>query len=212
MGFWAAGNTALLDKTAPTGSARQAASWAVAVVLHVFFLFVLGLMISAPDDPEPIGVETPMLVVNIPPPPPPLEAPNEGFNTDISPRFRPRPTPRMFEPAQSARVGSAAEALFRYWCANRPDTAEATGRMCPSDVVMNGLAALPNRGLLNQDDMTSALGMPGYTLEEAGVQRGWRKPRAPSGQDGMASREQSHRDDTAEVFGGFPWDAKPTGR
>lgn len=210
MGFWAAGNAALLDTAVRPGAARGIWAWAVAIALHAVFIVVLALMIRAPDFVVEPEVDTPLVVVNVPPPPPPLEVPNEGYIAAMSPRFRPRQAARVMAPHESSRTGSAAEALFRYWCENRPDTAEATGRMCPSDVIMNGLAALPDRGLLGQNDMAS-IGMPGYTLEEAGVQRGWRKRRPPTGQDGLAQKDASHRDDASEVFGGFPWDAKPGG-
>lgn len=110
--------------------------------------------------------------------------------------------------------GSAAEALFRYWCSKRPDTIEATGRMCPSDVVMNGLSALPERGLRGNPDAGSlfSAGDQGYTIDEAAARRGWVKPEPPTGQDAQkVTTDKIAGPHSDGVYGGFPWDVTPTG-
>ena len=196
---------------------RRALPWACAIALHILIILFAGYLISPPVDfvkQEPPR-ELPFTFVRLPPPPPKLDGALADLSLSIMPRFRPRMVmPRGVPLRMTTEHGSAAEAFFRYWCANRPDTIEATGRMCPSDVVMNGLAALPERGLLGNRDAGSLFGAGdrGYTIDEAAVRRGLVKPRPPAGQDAQKAPTDkttgAHSDD---VYGGFPWEAKPTG-
>jgi hypothetical protein len=198
---------------------RRAAPWAAAVVLHVLFFIAAGYLITAPPEwlkSEP-DTEQSFEVVHLPPPPPRVDGELAPTSSSIMPRFRPRYfLPRGVPLITTHEYGSAAEALFRYWCSNRPDTIEAAGRLCPSDVPFNGLAALPERnGLIGEPDAGALLGAgdQGMTLDEAAVRRGWIKPKPPTGQDALKAKTDktvgAHSDD---VYGGFPWDATPTGR
>ena len=197
---------------------RRARPWAAAIGLHILLALFAGYLIAPPIDfvkQEPPR-EVPIAVVRLPPPPPKLDVAFAGIALSIMPRFRPRIVKPVGVPLQmTTERGSAAEALFRYWCANRPDTIEATGRMCPSDVVMNGLAALPERGLLGNPDAGSLLGAGdrGYTIDEAAARRGWVKPKPPTGQDAQKATTDKvtgpHSDD---VYGGYPWDVTSTHR
>ena len=197
---------------------RRALPWACAIGLHVLLLLFAGYLISPPRDfvkQEPPR-EQPFAFVRLPPPPPKLDGALSDVAISIMPRFRPRIVMQQGAPLiTSSQHGSAAEALFRYWCANRPDTIEAAGRQCPSDVVMNGLAALPERGLLGNRDAGDLFGAgdQGYTIDEAAARRGWVKPKPPSGQDAQKATTDKvtgpHSDD---VYGGYPWDATPNSK
>ena len=201
---------------APSFVRRRALPWGLAIALHVLLFLFAGYLIEAPLDflkREPPREQS-FAVVRLPPPPPKLNGALAEINTTIMPRFRPRVVRPSGVALQMTTVrGSAAEAIFRYWCANRPDTIEATGRNCPSDVVMNGLAALPERGLLGDNDAGALLGAAdrGYTLDEAAVRRGWIKPHPPSGQDAQAeTTDKVTGPHSSDVYGGKPWDMKPT--
>jgi hypothetical protein len=202
----------------PNFVSRRALPWAAAIALHVLLAVFAGYLIAPPIDfvkQEPPRDE-PFAFVRLPPPPPKIDAALADIAIAIMPRFRPRVVRPVGVPLQmTTERGSAAEAIFRYWCANRPDTIEATGRLCPSDVVMNGLAALPERGLLGDPDAGSLFGAgdQGYTIDEAAARRGWVKPKPRIGQDAQKAKTDKvtgpHSDD---VYGGYPWDATPRGR
>ena len=197
---------------------RRALPWAAAIALHILLVALAGYLIAPPLDymkQEPPR-DHPFAVVRLPPPPPKLDGTLSDVSINILPRFRPRyRLPQGVPLITTTERGSAAEALFRYWCSNRPDTIEAAGRMCPSDVVMNGLAALPERGLIGNADASSLFGAGdrGYTVDEAAARRGWVKPKPPTGQDALKAKTDkttgAHSDD---VYGGYPWEATPTGR
>ena len=204
----------------PTKVTRRAAPWAAAIALHVVLVLLAGYLIAPPQylfKLEPPDEEHHFAVVHLPPPPPRLEGELAATAISIMPRFRPRYfLPKGVPLITTREYGNAAEALFRYWCMNRPDTIEATGRMCPSDVPFNGLAALPQRnGLIGEPDAGTLLGAgdQGMTLDEAAARRGWVKPKPPTGQDALRAKTDktvgAHSDD---VYGGMPWDATPTGR
>ncbi|MBI1213885.1 MAG: hypothetical protein GC190_20680 [Alphaproteobacteria bacterium] len=196
---------------------RHAAPWGAAVVLHVLFFIAFGYLIAPPPDLlKPDETVVPLAWVHLAPPPPRLEGELAPTSISIMPRFRPRYYLPKGVPLISTReYGNAAEALFRYWCTNRPDTIESTGRLCPSDVPFNGLAALPeHNGLIGNSDAGALLGAGdrGYTIDEAAARRGWVKPKPPTGQDGLQTKTDkatgAHSDD---VYGGYPWDATPYG-
>jgi len=196
----------------------RALPWIAAIALHLLLVVLAGYLITPPHDylkPEP-AAERSFAVVRLPPPPPRLEGAPSDVAMSIMPRFRPRYyLPKGVPLITTAPYGSPAEALFRYWCTNRPDTIEASGRMCPSDVPFNGLAALPERGTGRDDDASTLLGAGdrGYTVDEAAVRRGWIKPKPPTGQDALKNQTDkttgAHSDD---VYGGYPWEQTPTRR
>ena len=171
-----------------------------------------GYLITPPQEfakLEPPEV-TPLTFIRLPPPPPKLDGALADVAISIMPRFRPRIVmPRGVPLITTTERGSPAEALFRYWCSNRPDTIEAAGRACPSDVMTNGYAALPDRGLIGDADAGTLLGAQdqGYTIDEAAVRRGWIKPKPPKGQDAQKAVTDktvgAHSDD---VYGNYPWD------
>lgn len=210
-------------RSAPAGGVsrfinRRALPWACAIALHIVIVLFAGYLIAPPLDflKQQTPREESFAVVRLPPPPPKLQGALADVSISIMPRFRPRVVMPRGAPLQmTTERGSAAEALFRYWCANRPDTIEATGRMCPSDVIMNGLAALPERGLLGNQDAGALLGAgdQGYTIDEAAARRGWVKPKPPSGQENQKAVTDKvtgpHADD---VYGGYPWDVTPTSK
>lgn len=198
---------------------RRIAPVSAAVALHILLVLAAGYLIAPPREmlkPEP-PAERPFAVVRLPPPPPRLEGELAPTAVTIMPHFRPRYfLPKGVPLITTREYGNAAEALFRYWCSNRPDTIEATGRLCPPDTAFNGLAALPQRsGLIGEPDAGALLGAgdQGMTLDEAAARRGWIKPKPPTGQDALKNKTDktvgAHSDD---VYGGFPWDATPTGR
>ena len=198
---------------------RRVVPLSAAIALHIVLVLTAGYLIAPPHEflrPEP-PEEHHYVVVHLPPPPPRLEGELAATSASIMPRFRPRYyLPRGTPLITTHQYGNAAEALFRYWCSNRPDTIESTGRMCPSDVPFNGLAALPERnGLIGEPDASTLLGADdrGMTLDEAAARRGWVKPKPPSGQDALKAKTDktvgAHSD---EVYGGYPWEATPTGR
>ena len=199
-------------------ASHRALPWACAIALHIVLVLFASYLIAPPRDflkQEP-PQQQPFAVVRLPPPPPKLDGALANVSISIMPRFRPRIVrPEGVPLLMTTERGSAAEALFRYWCSNRPDTIEAAGRMCPSDVMMNGLAALPERGTLGNPDAGTLLGAQdqGYTLDEAATRRGWVKPKPPTGQDAQKAITDktvgAHSDD---VYGGYPWDAKPNSR
>ena len=198
--------------------AGRALPWIAALALHVVFFIMLGVLMKPPPDfiePE-TQPEQVMAVVRLPPPPPQLAGAFAETPASIMPRFRPRiPMPQGVPLIMTREPGSAAEALFRYWCTNRPDTIESTGRMCPSDVPFNGLAALPERGLIGAPDASTLLGAAdrGYTIDEAAVRRGWVKPKPQTGQDALSNKtDKTTGAKSDEVYGGYPWEATPTGR
>jgi hypothetical protein len=206
------------DRGSESSLTARALPWIAALALHALFVVVAGYVLVAPRDyvrPEEETVR-PFLVVRLPPPPPRLEGALADTTVNILPRFRPRiPMPQGVPLIMTRERGSAAEALFRYWCTNRPDTIESTGRMCPSDVPFNGLAALPERGMIGEPDASALLGADdrGYTIDEAAVRRGWVKPKPPSGQDALQGKtDKTTGAKSDEVYGGYPWDVTPTGR
>lgn len=199
-------------------ASTRAFPWAAAIALHVLLVILAGYLIAPPRfalKPEREKEEV-FAVVRLPPEPPRIQGAPADTSFNIMPRFRPRyHLPKGVPLITTTERGSAAEALFRYWCTNRPDTIEAAGRMCPSDVPFNGLAALPERGGLGNDDASTLLGAAdrGMTLDEAAVRRGWAKPRPPAGQDALKETTDkttgAHSD---EVYGIYPWEATPTRR
>jgi hypothetical protein len=198
---------------------RRALPWTAAIVLHILLFAFAGYLIAPPLDymkKDQLQEAPPLLVVRLPPPPPKMTGELAAIASTIMPRFRPRyHMPKGVPLITTTQRGSPAEALFRYWCSNRPDTIEATGRLCPSDVIMNGLAALPERGLIGDADASTLLGAAdrGYSIDEAAVRRGWVKPKPPIGQDGLKGKTDkvtgAHSDG---VYGDYPWDVKQSGR
>ncbi len=210
-----------VSRSAPAGGVpniarRHAVPWGAAIGLHVLLFLFAGYLIAPPFDflkDEKLVVK-PVTFERLPPPPPKLEGDLAAVTITMSPRFRPRIVKPQGVPLKMTNeFGSPAVALFRYWCANRPDTMEATGRTCPNDVPFTGLAALPQQALSNHADAGALFGPgdQGYTIDEAAARRGWVKPK-PSAEAAQRAKTDktvgAHSDD---VYGGMPWDATPYG-
>jgi hypothetical protein len=156
-----------------------------AVAIHVFAL--LGLALSISFKTSKLSVVEPQIVAVAMPPPRPPDV--ETFGTTdspvILPRFRPR-EPLGLTPEIRQRRGDPALAVWRYLCNRDPALGEAAQRACPEDLRQVDVGV---RDPLNRQGDAGVMignGTATMSLEEAGVKRGWIKPRPPRGQSGLA--------------------------
>lgn len=172
----------------PPGAARRIAAFAVAVVLHVAVLWALVASISFQlAVPEEIKHEPKIIAMaprETPPPPDVVQIGPIDIETQ-RPRFRPR-VPTV---SRQVQEGDPALAVWTYLC-NRD---RALGRIVkiacpepPSDVNLGLLDPLNRRG----GDFGMLFGRETKTmsLDEAGVARGWTKPKPEQGQGMLLDR------------------------
>jgi hypothetical protein len=167
----------------PPGAARRTLALALAIVFHVAILWALAVSVSFRiEEPEEIKSE-PKIIAMAPrePPPPPPDIVQIG-PVDIETQ-RPRFRPRVPTVSRQIQEGDPALAVWTYLC-NRDRLLSPTVKVaCPDppkgDVSLGLLDPVNRRGDVGIMFGRSTKTM---TLDEAGVARGWTKPKPEQGQ------------------------------
>jgi hypothetical protein len=165
----------------PPSAARRTIAFAVALVLHIAILWALAASISFRfEEPDEVKSEPKIIAMapRVTPPPPDVVQIGPIDIETQRPRFRPR-VPVI---SRQIQEGDPALAVWRYLC-NRDYALSAVVKVAcpqpPADVNLGLLAPLNRRG-----DTGIMFGPSTKTmsLDEAGVARGWTKPKPMQGQ------------------------------
>ena len=176
-----------------------------AVAVHALLLWLLAGAIALQMETKPEGEPVPnvQVMTRYVPPPPDLSQAGVGAHLVQLPRFRPRQINAI---RWGYGTGDPALAIWRYLCNRDISLSDATDTACPSasfnDVDMAILEPLNRRGdsgaMLGADTVT-------MSLEEAGVAKGWIRPRRASGQSRLVSATDTRTVPSAsELFEDMP--------